>query len=134
LKGDAVTKKDREPAKLLTDVELELMQVLWDRGEAPVRDVMEALPKDRRLAYTTVATVLKVLEKKKFVSSHKGERTHVYSALVSREAYEKKSVHHLVDKVFRGEPSSFVMQLLSETKLTPDEIESFRQLLERIKT
>jgi predicted transcriptional regulator len=122
----------KTPTKLLTDLELELMQVLWDRGESPVRDVMEALP-ERRLAYTTVATVLKVLEKKRFVSSHKGERTHLYTALVSREAYEKKSVHHLVDKVFRGEPSSFVMQLLRETKLTSEEIESFRKLLERIK-
>jgi predicted transcriptional regulator len=128
-----VTKKVHPPTKLLTDVELEIMQALWDRGEAPVRDILEALPNSRPLAYTTVATVLKVLEKKQFVASSKGERTHVYRAKVSREAYEKKSVHHLVDKVFRGEPSSFVMQLIRETKLTPDDIKSLRQLLERIK-
>ena len=64
-------KKNAEEKSLLTKTELELMNLLWDLGEGSVRDVMAALPQDRDLAYTSVSTILRILEKKEFLKSRK---------------------------------------------------------------
>jgi predicted transcriptional regulator len=119
------------PKKLLTDAELELMQALWDLKEATVRDVMNVLPKEKQWAYTTVATVFKVLEKKGFVSSRASDRAHTYLPSITRETYEAKTVRHLVKKVFRGEVSQFAMKLLKETKLSEEEADLIRDLLDK---
>ena len=129
-----VRKKSSPGKRLLTDVELELMQSLWDRGEGTVKNVLEGLPPERHLAYTSVATVMKILEKKKFVGSRKDERAHLYYPMVSREDYETKSVRHLVANLFRGAPSSLVMRLVEETEFSSSELEALRELLnERMK-
>jgi len=124
-------KKDAQSKKLLTDAELEVMQVLWDLKEATVRDVMKALPAQNQWAYTTVATVFKVLEKKGVVKSKKADRAHLFIPIVSRDSYEVKTVNHVVKKVFRGEATSFVMKLLDETKLTKEEADSLRKILNK---
>ena len=116
--------------KLLTEVELELMTVLWQRGEATVREVLDGLPPTRRLAYTSVSTVLRILEQKKLVRSRKDGKAHIYRPEVSKAAYEARSVRHLVDKVFDGAPSAMVMRLLDEAELSRDELEQLRRRLE----
>ncbi len=116
--------------KPLTDVELELMQVIWGREECTVKEVQTALPEGRDLAYTTVATVMKILEQKGVLSSHKGEKAHGYRPLISREEYEALSLRHLTDHVFQGDPSSMVVRLLSESKLTSDELRVIRNILD----
>ena len=116
--------------KLLTEVELELMSVLWQRGEATVREVLDSLPPARRLAYTSVSTVLRILERKQLVLSRKDGKVHVYRPAVSKSAYEARSVRHLVDKVFDGAPSAMVMRLLDEAELSRDELEQLRRRLE----
>jgi predicted transcriptional regulator len=123
-------KKEGPTRRMLTAVELEVMQALWDLGQGTVKDVIERLPPDRDLAYTSVATMLKILEKKRFASSRKSERAHVYLPLVTREQYQSKSLHHMVDRVFRGAPSTLVMRLIHETPLSKEELESIRHLIE----
>jgi predicted transcriptional regulator len=126
--------------KLLTDVELELMQVVWSLcdqlgGECTVKDVQLALPKERDLAYTSVATMLKILEQKGFLRSHKQDRAIGYSAEISRDEYEGASLRHMAENVFQGNPGSMVMKLLNETELTKDELQNIRALLnERLKS
>src|ERR1700757_4699200 len=106
--------------KILTDVELELMQIVWSLceqmgGECTVKDVQLALAsKDRDLAYTSVATMLKILEQKGFLKCHKHERALAYSPALSRDEYEGTSLRHMADNVFQGNPSSMVMKLLNE--------------------
>jgi len=116
--------------RLLTEVELELMTVLWKRGEATVREVLEGLAAGRELAYTSVSTVLRILEQKKLVQSRKEGKVHVYRPAVSKETYEARSVKHLVDKVFDGAPSAMVMRLLDEDELSRGELEELRSRLE----
>jgi predicted transcriptional regulator len=120
--------------KLLTEVELELMNVIWDLGECTVKGVQEALPKSRDLAYTSVATMMKILEQKGALTSEKKEKAHVYSAQVTRADYETMSLQHLKANVFNGDPTSMVMRLLSETNISQKEMESIRSLIdERLK-
>jgi len=126
-------KKQKSEGKLLTDLELEVMQALWDLGEGTVKDVLGKMT-GRELAYTSVATVLKILENKKVVVSLKTERALLYRPLVTRDKYEKKSVQHLLGRIFRSGPSRLVMRLLDEADFSAEELRSIRSLLdERLK-
>jgi predicted transcriptional regulator len=118
-----------ETPKPLTPVELELMHIVWRQGEVSVADVLEALPPERKLAYTSVSTVLRILEQKGVLQSRKVGRGHLYSALLPREAYEVQSVRHLVETVFEGTPSALVERLVEAVPLSPEEVEQIRELL-----
>ena len=126
-------KKTSRP-KLLTEVELELMTSLWQAGEATVREVMELLPRSRALAYTSVSTILRILEKKKLVRTRKDGKAHIYMPTVSKSEYEARSLRNLVEKVFDGTPSAMVMRLLDDEGLTADELREIQaRLKERLK-
>ena len=126
------TKHKSHPVeKLLTEVELELMSIIWKRGEAAVNDVLESLPEGRHLAYTSVSTILRILEQKEVLKSRKEGRGHVYVPLLRKEDYEAKTVRHVVDKVFDGTPVSLVRQLLSTVALSESELGELRKLLEK---
>jgi predicted transcriptional regulator len=119
--------------KILTEVELELMNVIWQLGtkECTVREVQEALPAKRDLAYTTVATMMKILEQKGILSSRTSdERAHVYRPLTSRAEYEAAALRHVTQSVFQGNPASIVMRLLDESELSPEELDQVRALLD----
>ncbi len=120
-----------EEPRPLTPVELELMQIVWKQGEVSVADVLAALPPERKLAYTSVSTVLRILEQKGVVQSRKVGRGHLYASRLPREAYEVQSVRHLVDTVFDGTPSALVARLVEAVPLSPDEVEQIRKLLGR---
>lgn len=116
--------------KLLTEVELEIMNVIWGLGECTVKGVQDALPKDRYLAYTSVATMMKILEQKGALKSAKQDRAHTYLSLISRAEYEAMSLQHLKTNVFGGDPASMVMRLLNETDISQKEMETIRSLIE----
>lgn len=120
-----------EGVRPLTPVELELMHIVWRLGEVSVADVLAALPPDRQLAYTSVSTVLRILEQKGVVHSRKVGRGHLYSALLARDVYEAQSVRHLVDSVFDGTASALVARLVEAVPLPPEEVERIKKLLGR---
>ncbi len=115
--------------KLLTEVELELMSALWQLGEATVRDVLDQLRKGRNLAYTSVSTILRILEDKKLVKSSKIGKAYVYRPAVSKSEYERRSLRHLVDKVFDGAPSAMVLRLLDDEGLSRRELREIQRML-----
>lgn len=115
--------------KLLTDVELELMNILWRLGEGSVNDVLAELPSKRQLAYTSVSTILRILEQKEVLTSRKQGRGHIYVPLIKKNAYESKTLMHLVDKVFDGEPSALVMRLLDTKKLSAEDLGEIKKML-----
>ncbi len=120
--------------KLLTEVELELMSTLWELGEATVRDVLGRLATGRSLAYTSVSTILRILEGKRLVKSRRIGKANLYRPAVSKSEYEKRSLRHLVDKVFDGTPSAMVMRLLDDEGLSRAELcEIQRMLGEKLK-
>jgi len=121
-------KKDKN--KLLTETELELMNILWQLGEGSVHDVLNNLPEGRDLAYTSVSTMLRILEQKEMVVARKVGRGHVYRPAMERDAYQAKSVGRLVDKVFDGAPLSLVQRLLDSRDLSEEDLKALQQMLQ----
>ena len=124
-----VMKRKSKVGKLLTEVELEMMNILWKRGSGTVNDVLQALPPRRKLAYTSVSTMLRILEQKGALSSKKEGRGHTYFPELAKQEYETKSVQHLVTNVFGGAPSQLVQRLLEAESITEEELQSIRDLL-----
>lgn len=118
-----------------TEVELELMQVIWSLGECTIRDVHEGLIKSRDLAYTTVATMMKILEQKGALTSQKKDRAHLFIPCISKVEYEAASLKHLSDNLFQGNATSMVMRLLDDGDLSAEELRALRKLLnERLRS
>lgn len=112
----------------LTDRELDVMAVLWDRESGTVAEVRGALADD--LAYTTVLTVLQTLEDKGFVAHVEEGKAHRYHPLVAREAAERSAVNRLVSSLFGGSPELLLTHLMSEQPLSAAELKRLRKLLD----
>ena len=124
-----MTKKREE--KLLTETETELMSILWKLGEGSVADVIAELPKSRDLAYTSVSTILRILETKKVLKTRKEGRGHVYIPVLAKSEYEARTVRHVVDKVFDGTPVSLVRQLLQTNQLSAEELGELKRMIDQ---
>ncbi len=115
---------------LLTDAELELMLILWKLEQASVHEVLAALPKKRVMAYTTVSTIIRILEKKGFVASRKEAKSHIYSPRISKQTYESRTLGHVMGKLFENTPVALVARLIDDHKLSAKEISELKALLE----
>lgn len=120
----------RKDEKLLTEGELELMSVLWKRGEGTVNEVLEQLPDGR--AYTTVSTFLRILEQKGFLSARKEGRGHIYTPAVTKQSYESRTVRDVVDRVFEGAPVALARQLLQAENLSGQDLAELRRLIDEL--
>jgi predicted transcriptional regulator len=131
--GGAVkkTKTKESDAKLLTETELELMTILWKLGEGTVNEVIEQLPKGRDLAYTSVSTILRILEQKGVLKARKEGRGHIYIPQLKKSEYEAKTVRHVVDRVFDGTPVALVRQLLDSVNLDENDLKELKNLIDR---
>jgi predicted transcriptional regulator len=110
-----------------TDREADIMQVLWDNGPSLVTDVRERL--SDTLAYTTVLTVLRTLQAKGYVGYEEEGRGHRYFASVKQQAARKNALQHLTDKLFKGSTELLLTHLVSDQKLSPEQIARMRKLL-----
>jgi predicted transcriptional regulator len=111
----------------LTDREADVMQALWDYGPSLVAEVRERLSDS--LAYTTVLTVLRVLEDKGYVGHEEEGRGHRYFASIKQKAACKNAVQHLTEKLFKGSAELLFSHLVSEQKLSAEQIRRMQQLL-----
>jgi predicted transcriptional regulator len=111
----------------LTDREADIMQVLWEHGPSLVTDVRERL--SDKLAYTTVLTVLRTLETKGYVSHDEEGRGHRYFASVKQQTARKNALQHLTNKLFKGSTELLFSHLVSDQKLSPEQISRMRKLL-----
>lgn len=114
----------------LTALELEIMLVLWRLGSGNVHEVLEELSKKKEFAYTTVSTILRLLEKKNIIESLKDGRSHIYVPLLTKEDYESHTVLQVVANVFEGTPAMLVKRLLDEEKLSEKDFNEIRKLLD----
>jgi predicted transcriptional regulator len=116
---------------MLTDAELEIMQVVWQQGKATVRSVYEALNQRRKVAYTTVLTMMKLLEHKGFLTRDDSERTHVYRPRRQKQRVVTAMVNDFVERVFQGASRPLLMHLIEENDLSPEEIEQLAEAARR---
>ncbi len=123
-----MAKRKQQPS----DLELQILSVLWERREATVREIMAALPDGKRRAYTSVLSVVQVMEKKGLVKHQRAKDglAHVFRAAVARRQVVGPLLEGLVRKLFGGSPSLAVQQLLTETKADAGEIEELRRFLD----
>jgi BlaI family penicillinase repressor len=117
----------------IPDSELDVLKVLWDRGHATVREVLETLRSaGRQWSYATVATLLDRLETKGVVTSDRSELAFVYRPVISNQEVRQKRVNSLVDKLYQGEPGLLVLHLLKAHPLDPRQAKEVRTLLEEM--
>ncbi len=121
----------KKTSEQLTPLELELMKVLWGLEQgATVQQVLERMPKERELAYTTVQTMLNVLHRKGRVERELRDRAYYYRPVLSRQLALTQMVGDLVDRVFGGSAENLVMNLLETRRLTPDKLAKLSDLIE----
>ena len=123
--------RKRKNRNLLTEVELEFMNELWALGEGSVRDVLGRLPEDRNLAYTSGATILRILEEKGFVDGRKDGKFLVYRPLLGKNTYQTRSLQNLSRTLFDDTPATLVARLVDDADLTENDLEEIRALVER---
>ena len=115
----------------LTEAELRLMDVLWQQGPSTVQRVLDALPKKSQLAYNSVLTTIRILEKKGYVRHIKDGRAHVYRPLVARSEATRSEISHLAHRFFKNSHEMLVLNILEDRGVDADELLRLRQLLEQ---
>jgi predicted transcriptional regulator len=127
LKPDVTTKTG--PGLRLGDLQLRIMRIVWKRGEATVAEVMDELGRASRLAYTTVATMLRKMEARGLVRHRVEGRTFIYEPLVGEAQVSRKMTDHLLERLFQGSLSGMVSHLLSTHEVSADELDELERLI-----
>ncbi|KUJ80163.1 BlaI/MecI/CopY family transcriptional regulator [Ruegeria profundi] len=123
--------RKKKTTNLLTEVELEFMNELWALGQGSVRDVLDRLPPERNLAYTSGATILRILDEKGFVESRKDGKTLIYKPLLEKDRYQSRSLQNLSRTLFDDTPARLVARLVDDVGLSEADLEEIRALVER---
>jgi BlaI family transcriptional regulator, penicillinase repressor len=122
----------RTPHPTLTPQELAIMKVVWRLDKATVRDVYEALREKRTVAYTTVMTMMKILEEKGYLRKSLVDRAHVYRPVRPRQQVVGAMVRDFVDRVFDGATSSLLVHLARDSRLTKAERDRIKELIKKM--
>jgi predicted transcriptional regulator len=117
----------RQKSPNLTDAELRLMEVLWQKGSASVSEVVDALPHKVPLHYSTVLTTLRILETKGYLGHEKEGRAFIYRPRIGRDQVREKAVSHLLRRFFEGSPELLMLNLVSREKISAAELKRLKQ-------
>jgi predicted transcriptional regulator len=120
----------RKKSSSLTDAELRLMEVVWEKGKATVAEVVEELPKDVPLAYSTVLTTLRILENKGYLRHTKDGRSFVYQPVVKREQARQNALTHLLRRFFEDSPELLMLNLMERGEISARELARLRKRIE----
>jgi BlaI family penicillinase repressor len=118
----------RRRSTTLTEQELEIMKIVWERDSATVRDVYEVLLDRRKVAYTTVMTMMKILEQKKYLKRDQTDRAHVYRPAQPKRQVIGAMVREFVNRVFNGSAQPLLVHLVEDHSLTREELEEIARL------
>ena len=118
----------RRRSTVLTEQELEIMKIVWERESATVRDVYETLLERRKVAYTTVMTMMKILEQKKYLKKNQTDRAHVYRPAQPRTKVIGAMVRDFVNRVFNGSAEPLLVHLVEEHDLSREDLEEIARM------
>jgi predicted transcriptional regulator len=118
----------RPKASTLTEQELEIMKIVWEREQATVRDVYEKLLEKRKVAYTTVMTMMNILEGKKYLKKTQADRAYVYRPTQPKNKVVGAMVRDFVNRVFNGAAEPLLVHLVEEHKLSREDLEEIARL------
>ena len=119
------------PSTVLTEAELRIMEVLWAKGPGTVQQVLDRLPAKPALAYNSVLTTIRILEKKGYVEHAKDGRAHIYRPLLERKDATRSEIRHLVNRFFRDSHEDLVLNILEDRGLEAEELKHLREMLKR---
>jgi BlaI family penicillinase repressor len=120
----------RTRSRTLTEQELEIMKIVWEQKTSTVRDVYEALLRRRKIAYTTVMTMMNILEEKKHLRKKSGERAFVYETTRPKAQVIRGMVQEFVNRVFNGSAEPLLVQLVKDRKLSEKELREILRTIE----
>ena len=118
-------------SETLTEAELRIMNVLWLKGSGTVQLILDSLPQRPALAYNSVLTTIRVLERKGYVKHSKDGRAHVYAPLVGREEATRSEIRHLLGRFFKNSHEQLVLNILEDRGVEPEDLARLREMLER---
>jgi len=121
----------RKPSAALTDAESEVMAILWRVHPASVSEVVTAMNERRAVTYSTVQTILRILETKGYVTHEKVASAFLYEPVVDERQARRRALRHLASRLFEGSPSLLVLNVLEDEEIEPAERERLRKLIER---
>lgn len=116
-----------------TESELEILQILWEKGEATVREVHEILAKRKSAGYTTTLKLLQIMHDKGMVTRDDSIRSHVYKAALSRKKTQKQFLDKMIKGLFSGSSAQLVMQALGQQKASKEELDEIQKYLDGLK-
>ena len=120
----------RKPSPALTDAEARVMAVLWQLETATVADVLKELRKKRPMTYSTVQTMLRILETKGYVTHDKVARAFIYRPVIDKRQARRRALRHLVSRLFENSPSLLVLNVLDDDRIDPVELKRLKKLIE----
>jgi BlaI family penicillinase repressor len=114
-----------------TESELEILQVIWKKGQCSVRDVHEELAKNKDSGYTTTLKLMQIMHEKGLVERDTNAKTHLYKALISRAQAQQGALDKIISTVFKGSTSDLVIQALGQHRASKDEIDAIKNFLDQ---
>jgi BlaI family penicillinase repressor len=121
----------RPKTPTLTEQELEIMKIVWERDRATVRDVYESLLERRRIAYTTVMTMMNILEQKKYLRKSAEDRAYIYRPSKPKKQVIKGMVREFVDRVFNGSAEPLLVHLIEDRRLTNKDLDELARMIRK---
>jgi len=119
------------PSTTLTEAELRIMEVLWAQGAGTVQQVLDWMPPKPTLAYNSVLTTIRILERKGYVEHVKDGRAHVYKPILERKDASRSEIRHLISRFFRDSHDDLVLNILEYRGLDSGELEQLKKILQR---
>jgi BlaI family penicillinase repressor len=114
-----------------TESELEILQVIWKKGQCSVRDVHEELTKNKEAGYTTTLKLMQIMADKGLVERDTNAKIHLYKAVISREQAQSSALDKILDTVFKGSTADLVIQALGQHRASSDEIDAIKKYLQQ---
>ena len=116
--------------KLLTNLELKVMNLLWDKEKAFVKQLIEVWDEEPKPAYNTISTVVRILKEKQYIGHEAFGRSHQYFPLVSREEYQKRLVRNVLNNVFAGSVTTMISTLVDSEEMSDGELDDLRKMID----
>lgn len=117
-------------SEVLTDAELRVMKVLWERGSGTVQQVLDSITEKPALAYNSILTTIRILERKGYLKHSKDGRAHVFAPVVRQQDATRSEIRHLVGRFFKNSHEDLVLNILQDQGVEPEELDRLRKMLD----